>query len=278
MAWTSTNPVSIGDPTKKDHFDKLWDNAQYLYDRSSSRGRIDGLVLSNDTDTDHDISIAAGEAADSTAVYMLRNSSALVKRIDASWAAGTGNGGMATGSVGVSTWYHVHLIRKDSDGTVDAMFDTSVTAANKPAGYTYYRRIGSVLTDGSSNIIGFYQIGDYFFWKVPVTDVNGATPANTNAVTQTLTVPTGVVVRVIFSGAVSWVSNSMHILFTELAGTDTAPSGSLFDAVEAADALIGAYQVEIFTNTSAQIRWRTDSTAGTVYINTKGWLDLRGKN
>ena len=30
MAWTGSNPVSVGDPTKKAHYDSLWDNADYL--------------------------------------------------------------------------------------------------------------------------------------------------------------------------------------------------------------------------------------------------------
>ncbi|MDF1592583.1 MAG: hypothetical protein P1P89_13795 [Desulfobacterales bacterium] len=32
MAWTAANPVSVGDPTKKTHYDALWDNAQYNKD------------------------------------------------------------------------------------------------------------------------------------------------------------------------------------------------------------------------------------------------------
>lgn len=30
MAWTSVNPVTVGNPTKKSDFDKLWDNVQYF--------------------------------------------------------------------------------------------------------------------------------------------------------------------------------------------------------------------------------------------------------
>jgi len=30
MAWTAANPVTVGNPTKKSDYDKLWDNAQYL--------------------------------------------------------------------------------------------------------------------------------------------------------------------------------------------------------------------------------------------------------
>lgn len=32
MAFTSTNPVSVGDPTKKDHFDALFNNTLYFKD------------------------------------------------------------------------------------------------------------------------------------------------------------------------------------------------------------------------------------------------------
>jgi len=32
MAWTASNLVSVSDATEKDHYDKLWDNADYLKD------------------------------------------------------------------------------------------------------------------------------------------------------------------------------------------------------------------------------------------------------
>jgi len=38
MAWTSTNPVAIGDPTKKSHYDTLWDNA--LVGRNATTGEV----------------------------------------------------------------------------------------------------------------------------------------------------------------------------------------------------------------------------------------------
>ena len=30
MAWTGTNPSTIGNPTKKSDYDKMWDNLLYL--------------------------------------------------------------------------------------------------------------------------------------------------------------------------------------------------------------------------------------------------------
>ncbi len=44
MAWTNTNPVSVGDATKKNDWDKLWDNADFVYtflnDASLTSGQV----------------------------------------------------------------------------------------------------------------------------------------------------------------------------------------------------------------------------------------------
>ena len=40
MAWTTDNPVSVGNPTKKKDFDKLWDNAVYLRTNVISSGTV----------------------------------------------------------------------------------------------------------------------------------------------------------------------------------------------------------------------------------------------
>jgi hypothetical protein len=245
----------------------------------SHKNYIAGLVLSNDTDTEHDISIAAGCALDSTNAYMMTLGTAMVKRIDAGWAAGTAAGGMFTGSVGATTWYHVFLIRKTADGSIDAGFDTSVTAANIPAGYVAYRRIGSVLTDGASNIVQFIQHGDNFTWKTLVQDLNGITPANTNAVTQALTVPTGVSVQAHVNGVYYYVSgDATYLLLTELGETDTTPSATACDVQPSTSMVLASFNRNIWTNASAQIRYRCSSTTTTLTIFTRGWKDLRGQN
>jgi hypothetical protein len=89
----------------------------------------------------------------------MRLTSALVKQIDANWAAGTNQGGFPSGLVlAADTTYRIYLISNGS--TVDAGFDTSSTAANLLAdasGYTYYREIGFFRTDGSADLdyVGF---------------------------------------------------------------------------------------------------------------------------
>ena len=180
MAWTDKD-FATGAKLTAAEMDELI--ANYI---AVGRSYIAGLTLSNDADADHDILIAVGIAIDNTNGAVLELTTAITKRIDAGWAAGDDGGGLFSGSAANDTWYHIHLIKKDSDNSIDAGFDTSVTAANIPAGYTAFRRLGSVLTNGSANIIGFSQNGDEFLWDVPVSDYSANNPG-TSAVLRALT-------------------------------------------------------------------------------------------
>ncbi|MCB1453270.1 MAG: hypothetical protein KDJ43_06465, partial [Rhizobiaceae bacterium] len=132
------------------------------------KGHVYGLTLSNNgTDANNDIDIAAGEAA-STETYpvLMVLSSAITKRLDASWAVGTGNGGLDTGSKANSTWYYVWLIRRSDTGVVDVLFSTSATSPTMPTNYDQKRRLpGAIKTDGSGNIIAFIMSGRRVTWK-----------------------------------------------------------------------------------------------------------------
>lgn len=109
-------------------------------------------ITVNGSDTNHDIDFSAGRVADSTAASMLILESAMTKQIDSAWTSGNNAGGLFSGTVANSTTYYCFLIQKDTDETIDCGFDTSSTAANIPSGYTKYRRIASLATDGSANI------------------------------------------------------------------------------------------------------------------------------
>lgn len=103
-------------------------------------GHLNGFTLANGTDATNDIDVTAGTARDSSnAVNMV--GSAMTKQIDASWAAGTNQGGLFTGTAS-NTTYYFFAIYKDADASIDYGFDTSSTAANKPAGYSYYVLLG----------------------------------------------------------------------------------------------------------------------------------------
>jgi hypothetical protein len=103
------------------------------------------------TDRDHDlVFIAPMHARDSTDTVNMRLTANMTKQIDAAWAAGNNAGGLFSGTVAASTTYHLFIIATAS-GDIDCGFDTDADAANIPAGWSYYRRIGSMRTDATSN-------------------------------------------------------------------------------------------------------------------------------
>ena len=120
-------------------------------------------ISNNATDANNDIDFSAGN-------FILNNGSgqgllttALTKRLDATWSAGTGNGGLLNGTAvpkAINSTYHWFAIQKP-DGTVDvgAILGVNGTAPDPtsvlPSGYTAFSKnpIVSVITDGSGNII-----------------------------------------------------------------------------------------------------------------------------
>lgn len=81
---------------------------------------------------------------------------------------GASGNGLLSGTRQAGWWYYVFLLRRDSDGLVAVAFDTSAVAANRPAGYSHYRRIGTVRTDASNNLMGFTQVGNEFWFDTIV--------------------------------------------------------------------------------------------------------------
>lgn len=239
-------------------------------------GALSGLGTSNNTgDANNDIDIAAGIASsDAASPVAMQLASALTKRLDAAWAAGSGNGGLDTGAKANNTWYYLWLIQR-TDGTVtDALFSLSATAPTMPANYSRKRRIGAVRTDGSGNIRAFSQYGDRFIFAVPVTDVN--TTIGTSASLLTLTLPP-IQVTSIFNARVA-INAAFAVGY--LSGpdqTDLAPnSTSVFSLITDSDPnganATGQFQIDSRTS---QVRARSSIASTTVIITTLGWIDPR---
>ena len=247
-----------------------------VYKTALSMSDLYGCELSNGTDSDHDIDISAGHRRDTANGYNMVLAATLTKQIDAAFAAGDDAGGMFTGSVANSTWYHVHLIRKDSDGTIDAGFDTSSTAANIPAGYTAYRRLGSVLTDGSANILAFIQTGNEFQWVTPILDINDGDTVITRA-TAAISSPHSFKCLAKLNVYWSPLNTARYCYVCDPDTTDLAPD---IDAAPLSS--FGGYaavpktaQIEVMTNTSSQIAYRTGEGGRNFRAATLGYVDRR---
>ena len=246
------------------------------------RGYLSGMGLSNDTDTDHDILVGVGVVRDAADAVNIELTSAITKQIDASWAAGDDAGGLSSSlTLSADTWYHVHAIIVS--GSADIGFDTSVTAANLVTDHsaTAYRRIGSVLTDSSSNIINFTQFQNEFIYDAQITNVNGS-GLGTSRVLQTVSTPLGVETRAILGIVAVVASNNAGINFTVTHPnvTDAAPAqGIANNAGENSSNLNGTWAAGthiVRTNTSSQVAFR-QGTSATNYINTNGYYDDRGQ-
>lgn len=255
------------------------------------KGHIYGLTLSNNTtDATNDIDIAVGEAASEGGIPVLISlASGITKRLDGSWAVGSGNGGLDVGTVANGV-YHVYLIRRPDTGVVDACFSLSASAPDTAnfvsAAYTQYRRIGSILRTGGV-IVPFSQEGNEFLRKTSVLDVSATNPG-TSAVTRTLSVPTGIVVWAMFNAIARNTANGVSFdhYFSALVQTDeptgqtVAPlsqTGGVYN-IGGGSALASSGSMTIRTNTSAQIRSRAvgSDASCTLYIATYGWIDKRG--
>ena len=244
---------------------------------------IDGLELANSSgDADHDIDIIPGECVDSNGDVLLVLPSATTKRLDSVYSFGSGNGGRFAGSLAADAWYHVFIIKRDSDDAIDVGFDTSPTAANIPAGFTDYNWIGAIKTDGSLNILGFTQAGNEFLWKEPIGSFNTTDPG-TAAILQEVDVPTDITVS---------ANLTFNLLLTAASALDSillATSPLQDDIIPSSSVLtIRAYgpnndiesdssAVNILTDNLARVRYRVTQSDSTLRVRctTQGWTGPR---
>jgi hypothetical protein len=250
---------------------------------------IEGLTLSNNATTPNTaIDIVAGRAviiASSDDRYIAILPSAFTKQLNATWAAGTNAGGRASGvNLTANTTYHVFLIFNLSTLAVDVLFDTSTIAANAPSGWAG-RMIGSVMTDGSSNILQFVQTGSQFLWQTSQIASSGAIAAT--AASLTVQSPLGVNAAALISiGTGSPASGTVAgILASSLLLPDVAPSATfdgsntVFCGLFAGGTYFGQMgQVSVVTDTNSQIRIRASTGTWTTNptIRCLGFIHPRG--
>lgn len=246
-----------------------------------SRGWIAGLTMST-AGSSTTLTVAAGQAADSTAAVLIELASSIAKTTSA-WAVGSTNGGkLSAAAIANNTWYYFYLIRRPDTGVVDVGFDVSATTPTLPTNYTQYRYIGAALTNGSAQWVKFFQSGDKFLWDAPVIDVSAAS-AGTSAVTRTLTSPRKIVTALLTVNAtVGGAVPSETVLISPLYMTDAAPANvsSPGSSLSVPNSQTLTTQIEVETNASAQVRSRqTDgSVNSTMRIITRGWVDSRGRD
>jgi hypothetical protein len=244
------------------------------------RGYIDGLQITVASTTSFAASAGQATSSDGTAVMNL--ASAITKLTGGTWVAGNNQNGLDTGTIANSTTYHAYLIFNPSTLVTDVLFSTNATTPSLPSGFTKFRRIFSFYTGASTApLVTVIQNGDRFDLGTPIQDTLG-TPGVTTALTQTLSVPTGIVVEAILSGFLLDATGSNTALYlSSLAQTNVAAGAGLAMTTEqgaAAATGLGTYSgFRVITDTAAGIRRRVSTTTAQILIVTNGWIDRRGK-
>lgn len=231
-------------------------------------------TISNAADADHDITFSAGSIVDSLGEQVITLSSALTKQIDAAWAAGDAAGGLFFGTVAADTTYHCFLIIKDSDGSVDSGFDTSLSAANIPAGYTAYRRVHSLKTDSASNFQAFDQYGDTIELRSNPLDFNGTAGNSTRNLLTLVSIPgvEGILAKLSLWASIGGASSTW---VRDVNFIDQAATVGASDITTSSSATTQSARISVPVDSSSQVARRSNNVSVSLVINSAGYIDQR---
>jgi hypothetical protein len=241
---------------------------------------LGGLTLSNDATTPNTVlDIATGAACSDDNATMMTLGSPITKSISATWAVGNAAGGLDTGTVAANTWYHVFLIQRTDTNVVDVLISTSAITPTLPSPYNKKRRIGSIKTNASSQIIGFVQNGDEFLWVTPITIYNNASvgtvagPAYTGA--------PNIKTVAIFTALLNTANAGVYLTFwpSDQSGVTgiNVPSGNIQLWVQAATQYAVAPYCRIRSDTNGAMMVVCSADTLGFYLVSHGWVDNRGK-
>lgn len=236
-------------------------------------------ISNNATDANNDIDFSAGNGVLDDGSGQVLLTTTLVKRLDASWVAGTNQGGLFSGTKANSTKYYEFAI---TNGTInDAGFDISPTGANIPAGYKGSCR-GMIKTDGSGNILPFKQTKNKTLLTSPITEYSGTVGATyTNLTSSNVPLKSEVeaIVNLYLTVPTSEL-NGRAIKFKDLISLQekqviaTSPTNTATFPTVMPDVLIGLNSSGQFQYKSTDLTTNIDTlTAGTFKIVLNGWID-----
>jgi len=153
---------------------------------------INGLTIKNNATTPNTkVDVALGQCRDSSNVYDISLAAGVTIN-----AAVNGANGLDAGSLAASTFYAVFVIADPSGfNSPVCLMSLSWTAPTLPFGYGILRRIGAVLTDGSSHILKFYQEVSsnsqvrYMQYDAPISVLSGGVQTSYTAIDLSVAVP-----------------------------------------------------------------------------------------
>lgn len=135
------------------------------------------------------LSLAAGAARDSSNTNDITLDEAVTIN-----GATVGANGVDVAAIVLNSFYAVYVIG-DSTGYEDTagLLSLDDEQPSLPGGYDMYRRVGWILTDGSANILQFWQYGEgqerTYYYDVGISELSGGSSATFAAVDLATSVP-----------------------------------------------------------------------------------------
>lgn len=234
------------------------------------------------------ITFSAGTQRDSTNTTRINVAAPISKRLDAVWAAGTTNGGRdVAGAPAAGQTWHCFVIWNPTGPVIDALLSQSLANPTLPTGYTKFRRVGSIVLDGSALIRNFVQKpGRRFIYSGgPVVDyANQANGAGTPT-SRAVTVPTGIKPYVSFHHqSTGTIDNNPYysVILDPDDGTPPAwgTSAQRGQIRRIASQTPGAVQYSYetdeyweYADRSGHVLTFSSDASDTIAVKTKGWQD-----
>lgn len=240
-------------------------------------------ISNNALDLNNDIDFSAGNFQFSDGSGQAVATAIMTKRLDATWSAGTNQGGLLNGTAvpkANDSTYHCYAIYNPINNITDFAFllGVSGTAPDPtsvlPSGYTKFAFRGSVITDGSGNIIPFNQFGRSFAIAPRVQFTNTSQTLNTETL-RTLQVPKGINVRAFgnITLRVGGTGGANAMIYD--ADTSITITTHLTNLWAAANTTEGSCSYQCWTNKSGQLKTNATINAGsptcTLSIALTGW-------
>ena len=248
-------------------------------------GLIFGLGTANDaTNPTTHITIAPGQCKSWDLTTDIVLAAGMTKRLDAVWAAGTGNGGRDSATaLALNQSWHVHLIKNPNTNVVDVLFSQSVNNPTLPAGFTKFRRIfslprlGTATTPGSgTDIPSYLQTGNITRLIKPYGDYTAQTGVTTPQL-KAIMVPLGIKVEAELCAQLSGNGTLCYLRITDPDLTTAAASrlaGGVWGQIRIAgnETYLTWLGYENCNNVGQVYVTCTDNT-GTWALTTRGWRD-----
>jgi hypothetical protein len=208
-----------------------------------------------------------------------------MSKSSSSWAAGTGNGMLDTGSFAASTVYYLYRIWNPSTLAVDYLMSLSNSAPAMPSGFTKKRLIGAVLTDASTYFYAakFSRPTPTLFRCDYTTPVNNRAQTTVGSLARqliTVSAPANAAVLMLFYLQVYYAQtgNIEYLRMGPTSDVDAAPTTTTADLRALDSIVVGVYgmasaNLQAVADSNRQIYFRLYwSVASQVMISTKSWM------